>query len=178
MKSTIDYEEVDLGSLEPGPRHLALVGRVVNFSDQVRPSKSRKAAQGCIKVVIADDTGVLTVRLWYAEAQYRLKLGQLVSIWTVHISNSSGFNALAPSIAPLFTSMFPEGERHCCFAVHESSDDGTRFKRPYGVRESESLVGLMTLMNFTNGGYDIEMPKLLVCVRSVGTRTKCMSKLV
>ena len=91
----MDYEEADLGPLEPGPRHLALTGRVVNFSDQIRPSKSHKAAQGCLKIMIADDTGVLTVRLWYADARYSLKLGQLVSIWTVHISNSSEFNALA-----------------------------------------------------------------------------------
>lgn len=173
MKPTIDYEEADLGSLEPGPRYLALMGRVVNFNDQVRPSKSHKATQGCIKVMIADNTGVLSVRLWYADVQYKLKLGQLVRIWTVHISSSSEFNALAPSTAPLFTSMFPEGERHCHFAVHESSDDGTRFKRPYGVRESKPLAGLMTLMNFTNGGYDVEAPKLLVCVKSIGARSKC-----
>jgi hypothetical protein len=154
------------------------MGRVVNFNDQIRPSKSHKAAQGCIKVMIADDTGVLTVRLWYADNRYKLKLGQLVSIWTVHISNSSEFNALAPSTAPLFTSIFPEGERNCHFEIYESSDDGTRFKKPYGVRESEALPGLMTLKSFTDGGYDVEQPKLLVCVRSIGARKKCKSTLL
>ncbi|KAJ5024156.1 hypothetical protein PSV08DRAFT_184774 [Bipolaris maydis] len=171
---TLDYEEAEIGSLEPGPCKLALMGRIVNFNDQVRPTKSHKAAQGCIKVMVADDTGVLTVRLWYAETRYKLKLGQLVGIWTVHISNSSEFNTLAPSTAPLFTSMFPEGERNCHFAVYEGSDDGSRFKRPYGVKESRALTGLMTLKNFMDGGYDIDEPKLLVCVRSIGAKKKCM----
>ncbi|KAF7448985.1 hypothetical protein Ptr902_02924 [Pyrenophora tritici-repentis] len=173
---TLDYEEADIGTLEPGPRHLTLMGRIVYFNDQAKPSKSHKAAQGCIRIMVSDDTGVLTVRLWYANTQYRLKLGQLVSLWTVHISNSSEHNSLAPNTAPLFTTMFPEGERNCHFMVHENSDDGTRFKRPYGVSESRVLPGLMTLKSFTDGGYDVEEPKLLVCVKSIGARKKYMNR--
>lgn len=123
--------------------------------------------------MLADDTGVLTIRLWYANTQYKIKLGQLVSVWTVHISNSSEYNSLAPNTAPLFTTMFPEGEKNCHVMLHESSDDGTRFKRPYGVKESKVLAGLMTLKSFTDGGYDIEEPKLLVCIKSIGARKQC-----
>ena len=121
------------------------MGRVVYFIDQARPSKSHKAAQGCIKVLLADDTGVLTVRIWYNTTQYRLKLGQLLSVWTVHISNSSEFNSLAPNTAPMFTTIFPEGDRNCHVMVHENSDDGRRYRRPYGIRENKVLTGLMTL---------------------------------
>ncbi|CAN9287576.1 unnamed protein product [Alternaria sp. RS040] len=156
-----DYEEADLGTLEPGPCKLVLMGRVVYFIDQARPSKSHKAAQGCIKVLLADDTGVLTVRIWYNTTQYRLKLGQLLSVWTVHISNSSEFNSLAQNTAPMFTTVFPEGDRNCHVMVHENSDDGRRYRRPYGIRESKVLTGLMTLKSFTDGGYDVEEPKLL-----------------
>ncbi|KAI4651985.1 hypothetical protein J4E93_002182 [Alternaria ventricosa] len=173
---TLDYEEADLDTLEPGPCNLTLMGRVVYFNDQSKPSKSHKAAQGCIKILLADDTGVLTVRLWYNNTQYKLKLGQLLSVWTVHISNSSEHNSLAPNTAPLFTTIFPEGERHCHVMVHENSDDGTRFKRPYGVRDNRVLSGLMTLKTFTDGGYDIEEPKLLVCVKSIGARKKYINR--
>ncbi|KAI4617561.1 uncharacterized protein J4E87_008197 [Alternaria ethzedia] len=173
---TLDYEEADLDTLEPGPCNLTLMGRVVYFNDQSKPSKSHKAAQGCIKILLADDTGVLTVRLWYANTQYKLKLGQLLSVWTVHISNSSEYNSLAPNTAPLFTTIFPEGERHCHVMVHENSDDGTRFKRPYGVRDNRVLSGLMTLKTFTDGGYDVEEPKLLVCVKSIGARKKYINR--
>lgn len=173
-KPTLEYDEADLGDLEPGPRNLMLMGRVVNFYDTAKPSKSHKAAQGCLKIMLADDTGVLTVRLWYAHTSYKLRLGQLITLWTVHVSNSSDHNSLAPSSAPLFTSVFPEGERNCCFMLHESSDDGTQFKRPFMCRDSRALPGLMTLKSFTDGGFDVDEPKLLVCVKSIGARKRCM----
>jgi hypothetical protein len=170
---TLDYEERDIGSLEPGPQNLALMGRIVNFYDMPKPSKRPKSAQGYVKIMLADDTGAMTVRLWYANTDYSVRLGQLVTVWTVHVSQSSEHINLAPSAAPLFTTIFPEGERNCHFMVHARSDDGTMFKRPFGVRDSRPLPGLMTLRNFTDGGYDIDECKLLVCVKSIGARKKC-----
>lgn len=173
---TKDYEEATLASLEPGPRNLVVMGRVVNFYDVAKPSKRHKAAQGCIKIMLADDTGVLTVRLWYADAEYKLRLGHLITVWTVHVSNSSEHNALAPNSAPLFTTIFPEGERHCHLMVHENSDGGTQFRQPFNCGDSRALPGLMTLRSFIDGGYDVDEPKLLVCVRSIGARKRCMSR--
>ncbi|KAF1921349.1 hypothetical protein BDU57DRAFT_438496 [Ampelomyces quisqualis] len=173
---TLDYEEADIGTLEPGPRNLTLMGRVVNFYNVAKPSKQHKAAQGYLKIQLSDDTGVLTVRLWYANTIYALRLGQLVTLWTVHVSRSSEHNSLAPSTAPLFTSMFPEGERNCFFMVHVNSDDGTQFKRPFGCRDERALPGLMTLRSFTDGGYDVDEPKLLVCVKSIGARKKYINR--
>jgi hypothetical protein len=149
------------------------MGRIVNFYNVSRPSKQHKAAQGCLKIQLADNTGILTVRLWYVNIIYRVRLGQLVTLWTVHVSNSSEHNSLAPSTAPLFTSIFPEGERNCHFMVHTNSDDGTQFKLPFNCKDTRVLPGLMTLKSFTDGGYDIDEPKLLVCVKSIGARKKC-----
>lgn len=169
----IDYEESDIASLEPGPRHLTLMGRVVNFYDTPKPSKRPKAAQDFVKIMIADDTGTMSVRLWYAKSVYPLELGQLVSLWTVHISQGYGQVGLAPSTAPLFTSIFPEHERNCHFMIHERSDDGSIFKRPFGARDSQVLPGLMTLKNFVDGGFDVDDCKVMVCVKSIGPRKKC-----
>ncbi|KAF2825825.1 hypothetical protein CC86DRAFT_467442 [Ophiobolus disseminans] len=165
---TLEYDEVDLGDLEPGPRNLTLMGRVVNFYNVTKPSKQHRAAQGYLKVQLADNTGVLTVRLWYNNIIYDIRLGQLVTVWTVHVSNSSEHNSLAPSTAPLFTSIFPEGERNCHFMIHINSDNGTQFKRPFNCKDSKALPGLMTLKSFTDGGYDVDDVKLLVCVKSIG----------
>ncbi|OAL05306.1 hypothetical protein IQ06DRAFT_361531 [Phaeosphaeriaceae sp. SRC1lsM3a] len=173
---SLDYEEADIGSLEPGPRNLALMGRVVNFYDFAKPSKQHKAAQGCLKIQLADNTGVLTVRLWYNNSMHSIRLGQLVTVWTVHISNSSEHNSLAPSNAPLFTSIFPEGERNCHLMVHENSDNGPQFKRPFSCRDTKELPGLMTLKSFTNGGYDVDEPRLLVCIKSIGARKKYLNR--
>jgi hypothetical protein len=175
-RPTLDYEEPSIGSLEAGPRNLALMGRIVNFHDVPKPSKRPKAAQGFVKIMLADDTGAMTVRLWYANIEWgaRLKLGMLVTVWTVHVSQGNSEQmSLAPTAAPLFTSIFPEGERNCHFMVHENSDEGKMFKKPFGVRDSVPLLGLMTLKNFVDGGYDVDDCKLLVCVKSIGARKKC-----
>ena len=55
------YNEVDIGSLVPGPGCVALMGRVVNFYDQTMNSKSPHAAKGCLKVIVKDDTGAFVV---------------------------------------------------------------------------------------------------------------------
>ena len=58
-----NYEEVEIGSLMPGPGCVALMGRIVNFYDQATPSKAPQAAKGCLKVIVKDDTGALMVPL-------------------------------------------------------------------------------------------------------------------
>lgn len=55
------YNEVDIGSLVPGPGCVALMGRVANFYDQVMNSKSPQAAKGCLKVIVKDDSGAFVV---------------------------------------------------------------------------------------------------------------------
>ena len=55
------YEEVDIGSLSPGPGCVLLTGRVVNCFDQATPSKMPQAAKGCLKVLVKDDTGAFAV---------------------------------------------------------------------------------------------------------------------
>ena len=50
------YNEVDIGSLVPGPGCVTLMGRVVNFYDQTMNSKSPYAAKGCLKVIVRDDS--------------------------------------------------------------------------------------------------------------------------
>lgn len=55
------YEERDIGSLVPGPGCVALMGRVVNFYDQVMTSKMPRAAKGCLKVIVKDDSGAFAV---------------------------------------------------------------------------------------------------------------------
>src|ERR1700761_6765408 len=57
-----DYEEKDIGYLDAGPHCIQVRGRIVNFSDQARTVKRPKAAKGCVKMVIKDNTGALVVR--------------------------------------------------------------------------------------------------------------------
>lgn len=169
---TLDYEDAELMTLAPGPRYLHLMGRVANFYYVPKPSKRSKAAQGYIKIMMADDTGALTVRLWYANSRYKIYIGQLITVWTVHISNGES-SSLALTTAPLFTSIYPEGERNCHIIFHQNSDDGTIFRKPFIEKDEQALPGLMTLKNFMDGGYDVPNCKLLVCIKSIGANKTC-----
>jgi hypothetical protein len=103
--------------------------------------------------------------------EYQLRLGQLISIWTPHISNGE-HGTLSSVQAPLFTSIFPERDRSCHLMIHENSDTGVKYKKPLGYRKHEALPGLMTLKNFIDGGYDVVEGRILVCVKSIGAKKK------
>lgn len=62
---TQEYEEVDIGALEPGPKFVTFMGRIVNLYNMPKPSKREEAARGLLKLTVADDTGALTVPLFY-----------------------------------------------------------------------------------------------------------------
>lgn len=57
-----DYHEVEVGSLEPGPGCVMLVARVVNLYHEEKPSMMPNGAKGCLKLIVKDDTGALSVR--------------------------------------------------------------------------------------------------------------------
>jgi hypothetical protein len=106
--------------------------------------------------------------------EYNLRLGQLVSIWTPHISNGER-GALAVAQAPLFTSIFPERDRSCHFMITENDNQGVEFKSPLGYREGEALSELMTLKSFMDGGCEVSNARILVCVKGVGVKKKSIS---
>jgi hypothetical protein len=56
-----EYEEVEIASLVPGPGCVTFMGRIANFYDQSTPSKRPRAAKGCVKIIVKDDSGALTV---------------------------------------------------------------------------------------------------------------------
>ncbi|KAF6232815.1 hypothetical protein HO173_009029 [Letharia columbiana] len=169
------YNETDIGDLVPGPGCVALMGRIVNFHHIATPSKMPKAAQGCLKLTVKDDTGACSVKLWYAKVDYNLRLGLLVSIWTTHVSNAES-SSLTVQDASLVTSIFPERDNSCYFLAQEQSDEGVMCKTPLGYRDGKQLDGLMTLKSFIEGGHELADGKILVCVKSIGGRKKFVTK--
>ena len=101
--------------------------------------------------------------------EYKVRLGQLVSICTRHISHA-GTNYMVGQASTLTTSIFPENDNSSHFLIQERSDDGTLCKAPLGYREGKQLPGLMTLKSFVEGGAEIMKAKILVCIRSIGAR--------
>ena len=112
------------------------------------------------------------VRLWYAETDYSLRLGQLVSIWTPHVSHPDSSTSTLKAVS-LTCSIFPERDNSCYFLVQNNSDDGVACKTPLGYEaKKHRLKGLRTLKAFIEGGYDADDVKILVCVKSIGGKKK------
>ncbi|KAK2882487.1 hypothetical protein FQN49_000317 [Arthroderma sp. PD_2] len=162
---------ISLGDLTPGPKKVTFDARIVNIYNQVdkyfdestgmatgRGTKKGKRskgdndagageqrAKGYLKLSVKDDLGCILVKLWYADVAYELHLGQLISIWTPHISpnkrapssaNNTG-QASASLVKPtppplqlenypfkLITSIFPERDGGCGIRIRERDDMG------------------------------------------------------
>ena len=56
-----EYEDVDIGALVPGKGSVSVMGRVVNFHDLPMSGRTPHSAQGCMKLFVQDDTGILAV---------------------------------------------------------------------------------------------------------------------
>lgn len=84
-----EYTEVDIADLQAGPRAVTIMGRVCNLYNVANTPKTPRSAKGCVKLCVKDDTGAITLRLWYAKAvPPGLRLGSLVSVWTDHSMNA------------------------------------------------------------------------------------------
>ncbi|MCJ1308764.1 hypothetical protein MMC25_002418 [Agyrium rufum] len=176
-----EYEETDIAALVPGPGRVMIGGRIVNFYDQkIEKKTSPQAARGCIKLIVKDDTGVIAIKLWYADrfAYITLRLGQLVTICTPHISNTTTANSSTSATAisnhaGVMASIFPERDNSCSFTMQDASDDGTLYRRPldYDTRKSNATLSkLVTLKAFVEGAYERTGVRILVCVKSLGAR--------
>ncbi|KAI9717432.1 MAG: hypothetical protein M1828_007194 [Chrysothrix sp. TS-e1954] len=171
-----DYKNLDISSVIPGSQHISVGGRIANFYDQTIPSKMPQAAKGCFKVIVKDDSGALTVRLWYGAEKYGLRLGQLVQLWTSHVSDGTT-NSFSSSAAPLVVSIFPGRDRHCNFTLLPSTTDNEIDCRlPSGYQEGQPLSNLMSLHNFIEGGHEVAGARILVCVKSIGAKKTVTNK--
>ena len=104
--------------------------------------------------------------------EYKVRLGQLVSIWTAHISNGDTSH-MTSQASTLTTSIFPENDNSSYFLIQEQSGAGILCKTPLGYREGKQLPGLMTLKSFVEGGAEVLDAKILVCIKSIGGKKTC-----
>lgn len=165
-----NYQKHDIGDLIPGKDYVTFTGRIANLSTYTM-KKLPRTAKGCIKIVIVDHSGTITVRLCYSKYEYNLRLGQRVTVWTTHISsgNRHNFSAALPTI---HIDLFPECQQYCHFSVHDESDGPTQCRAPLGFETAQNMKSLMTLKNYVDGGWEVDDAKIMVVVKSVGARKK------
>lgn len=68
------------------------------------------------------------------------------------------------------TTLHPERDANCHFEVDNNRENTTLLRKPLGYDEGEQLAGLMTLKNYFDGGHEVIGSKVLLCVKSIGSR--------
>lgn len=182
---TTKYDDLEISEIAPGPRCITFMGRIANVFDIANAARMPRTAKGCLRIVIKDDSGAVTVRrhmtsslyfrltehdiqarLWYSKVEYKLRLGQLVTVWATHVSadTRSGLTTA------LTVSLFPEADHSCYLKCDD--DDGTLCKIPLGCVDDGCPTNLMTFENFINCGHEVLDAKVLMLVKSIGARKK------
>ncbi|EDN91607.1 hypothetical protein SS1G_01010 [Sclerotinia sclerotiorum 1980 UF-70] len=172
-----EYENLGVGELVPGPKAVTFIGRVVSFTTIIGKSAKQPRARGWHYTGVRGEGGVVSVKLYFANQPYPLKLGQLLSIWTAFISDTSKSDGAPTSGILVCANLFPgrNTSDHIMIHTHSGASDVCRI--PLGYIKGEPLPGLMTIEAYLNGGYDgILDIKLLVCVKSIGARKKIIKK--
>jgi hypothetical protein len=57
----VHYESYDIAAITPGPAPVTFRGRIVNFQDFGAVEKMPRTANGCLRIMVRDDTGTITV---------------------------------------------------------------------------------------------------------------------
>ncbi|GAB7350408.1 hypothetical protein MBLNU459_g1024t1 [Dothideomycetes sp. NU459] len=125
------YDDCQIASLIPGQRPVKFMGRIVSLVSSHGSVKVSGAAKGHIKIIVKDDSGALTVKLYYTRTEHTLRLGQLVSIWTTRIYHG-GNGSFTSMSTRLIASLFPKVTGVAVFA----------------------LENLVTLKSFVGGGFE------------------------
>lgn len=58
---SVEYAELDIQDLEPGPRAVTFMGRIANIFDVANTPKTPRSAKGCVKLCVKDDRAAITV---------------------------------------------------------------------------------------------------------------------
>lgn len=173
-KPTADYIRYEIADLLPGPGRVCVQGRIANIFDLGNLSKVPYGAKGCLKLLVKDDTGVLTVRLWYTQPPTELHLGRLVTLWAAHVSSSESGNMPSATLSTaLCVTLFPARDRSSHLEINEAQNDSLLYRLPLDcVHESGQL---MSLRDFLAGCHETRDAKILVIVKSIGSRKKGQS---
>ncbi|KAH8808026.1 hypothetical protein F5884DRAFT_881648 [Xylogone sp. PMI_703] len=169
---------LNIGDLIPGPKAVAFRGRIVNYRTIYGKTRKQPKASGWQYLVVKDDTGAISVKLYFAQTPYSLKLSQLVSIWTSFISDSTKSGSGPIPGVLVCVNIFPGRVCSDHITIHNHTPASEAICRaPLLYNKEASLQGLMILDTYLKSGFeDVPDVKLLICVKSIGPRKKITRK--
>jgi hypothetical protein len=190
-----EYDECTIDKLIPGPKAVTFVGRIVNVSTIHGSSQKQPKAAGWHYLIVKDDTAAISVcfpppritscmltssqiKLYFSRSQYPLKLRQLLSIWTVFISDATKADATAIQGVPVYANLFPGRVTSDHVMIHTTDATDSLCRAPLEYRKGKPLQGLMTIDSYLgSGGHDgVVGAKILVCVKSIGAKKRISKK--
>ncbi|TVY82070.1 Meiosis-specific with OB domain-containing protein [Lachnellula suecica] len=171
-----EYEDSTIDQLVPGPRSVTFEGRIVNFTTVHGKSQNQPKASGWHYMLVKDDTGAISIKLYFAHKPYPLKLGYLVSVWTAFISDKTKDAGTIAGVN-VFANLFPGRVTSDHIMLHTTGGTNGICHTPLGYCKGQPLSGLMNLDSYVGGGHDgVNGAKILVCVKSIGARKKITKK--
>ncbi|KAK0108453.1 hypothetical protein ONS95_003255 [Cadophora gregata] len=166
-----EYEELNIVQLIPGPRAVTFVGRIVNLATFFGHTPKQPRAAGFHSLIAKDDSGAISIKLYFARDQYPLRIGQLLSLWTLFISDTSKIGSSIVSAVSVCANMFPGRVTSDHIMIHTTGSTDGICRTPLEYKKGHPLPGLMTLDTWLKGGHDgVTGAKILVCVKSLGGR--------
>ncbi|KAG9246758.1 hypothetical protein BJ878DRAFT_455587 [Calycina marina] len=175
---TREYTETGIAELEAGPKAVMFVGRVVNVTTILGQNPKEPKARGWHYVLLGDGGGVVSIKIFFANKPFPVRLGVLMTVWTAFVSESATTEVGNVQGVRAYANLFPGRVTSDHVMAHEHSE-GTKSacRGVIGYRKGEPLAGLMTLSSYTTSGHDdIPSAKILVCVKSIGARRTIANK--
>jgi hypothetical protein len=115
--------------------------------------------------------------LYFPRKEYPLKLGQLLTVWTLFISDASkASTSVIPSVI-VYANLFPGRVTSDHLMIHTTSSTDAICRMPLDYHKDQPLQGLMTLNSYAGSGHDgVPGAKILVCIKSIGARKRITTK--
>ncbi|OHE94023.1 hypothetical protein CORC01_10715 [Colletotrichum orchidophilum] len=177
-----EYSEVHIGHIQPGPNRICFTGRIVNYVPAFLVSKvtySRPAHQ----LIVVDGTGAIAVKLVPIGIPVSLLvIGQLVTIWATWAGITGGSNHLRIPYVTMYTPINPTevGTKQFIQFLPDTAENQRLCRTPIECdrdqQEPKPLPGLMTLCQYLKTGHDISGARIIVCVKSVGSRRRIITR--
>ncbi|KAJ9388457.1 hypothetical protein DTO282F9_2715 [Paecilomyces variotii] len=168
-QSRHEYKDSLIGNLDPGPTKVKITVRAISIYDVCASPQNQRAAKGYFKILAKDNTGCMLINLWYINAEYRIGIGSLLTIWAPHVSPKT--TKVQDNPARLTTSLFPERDSACHVTVHPDTLLPKACRVPVGYREGHSPSGLVSLGELRESARSGQGPSVLVLVKVVGNIT-------
>ncbi|KAL2877358.1 hypothetical protein SGCOL_007297 [Colletotrichum sp. CLE4] len=177
-----EYLEVRIGQIEPGPNRICFTGRVVNYTPALLDSKnnySRPAHQ----LIVVDGTGAIAVKVIpIGIPASLLVIGQLVTIWATWVGSTGGSHHASMPYVTTYTPINPVdvGTRQFIQFLPDTVENQQLYRTPLecdqGKQDPKPLPGLMTLCQYLKTGHDTAGARIIVCVKSIGSRKRVVTK--